>query len=532
MALRKSGTLLFGILLVGCFLGGTICRAAQPEASKESTPTGAFGIDYITASSRRRKTPKSSKVGDIGSVVVPVPVVLQPPPVTPKLEIGQSPKRQPRRRRRRRKRRKRKRKRRRKQRSPKKIPMTLTTKPTTKPRRARRGPSRRKDRPRRTIPTWPPTDFNKESSRPPVTSNLGPINFSPSPTSSVTASPNITPQGSPTKDPTVSPIGTPPAATNAVTVSPNASPQGIPTNIPTVSNMDCDESRGSFGDTTLTTNDRLIRYAYDIGITDDNEMILELDILPSITRQVTENLVALWGICDGSSRKLNSEESKRQLSGRRSRRLALVGLSIEDSSILLEETCEGDLPEGAVLCKVVGGLVRLHLVNETEDDSNQVNNTLAAIADGVTRTVDTNPKIARVIYRGAQIEAATINAPTTTVAPTPSLNLLPTRLPSSPTDSPTISLKPSSISGINLPFEYLLEFLGLEREFTKEQEALLSKAFMDSYNYTFVDPTILLPMPPQINRMRPNLVDSFGAIIQTKKEWDRNMTTEGCGGAR
>ena len=328
MALRKSETLLFGILLVGCFLGRTICRAAPAaDAIKESVHTSAFGMDYITASSRKRKSPKSKsgKSAGSGSVVAPVgiPVVLpvQPPPVTPQsLQVSQG--RQSRRPKRR------KRKRRRKRRSPKQeIPI---------PPRFSRGPTRNNNRPQKTIPTAPPTDFDKQSSLPPVTSNPGPTNSSPGPTRLVTASPNITPPGSPTNAPTVSLIGPPPAAPSSVTVSPNVLPQGIPTNIPTVSNVDCDESSGSFGDTTFTTNDRLIRYAYDIGITDDNETILEEDILPSITRGITENLVALSGICDGSSRKLNSEESKRRLSARRSsRRLAWVGFSIEDSYILL-----------------------------------------------------------------------------------------------------------------------------------------------------------------------------------------------------
>eukprot|EP00978_Attheya_sp_CCMP212_P035878 scaffold158642_cov39-Attheya_sp.AAC.1 len=103
----------------------------------------------------------------------------------------------------------------------------------------------------------------------------------------------------------------------------------------------------------------------------------------------------------------------------------------------------------------------------------------------------------------ARVGVATTNRPTTiaptvsfipSVAPTPTfygeLQWLPTQSPSSPTISPTTSAQPSGEIR-NLPFEYFFEFLDIQRQFTKNETLLISKAFKEAYTYLFLDPTIL-----------------------------------------
>jgi hypothetical protein len=139
-----------------------------------------------------------------------------------------------------------------------------------------------------------------------------------------------------------------------------------------------------------------------------------------------------------------------------------------------------------VSCKLTGGEIRLHVMHTNSVDQHsatQVNETLVAIEDGFFLVAQNNPIISPVIFVESAVEPGTTYAPTRSTAPTPTLNLLPTHSPSSPTTSPTTSLQPSSIEGKNIPFEYTFQFLDVNHELSQEEIFLISKVFKDSYEY-------------------------------------------------
>eukprot|EP00978_Attheya_sp_CCMP212_P031288 scaffold117667_cov47-Attheya_sp.AAC.2 len=172
---------------------------------------------------------------------------------------------------------------------------------------------------------------------------------------------------------------------------------------------------GSIGDATWREEDIIIQYSYEISLSENTEDIS--DILTSITQHVMDIVLTLVARCDMVSGRwqLQPEEeiNNRQLQQKR-RELDVVGISTSKAK-LFDGLCMGDLDPDAEVCKVVGGEVRLHIMNSIHEDAANVNEILVAIDDGVDRLVgtNTNPKIMQPILLYARVEAGTTKRPTT-----------------------------------------------------------------------------------------------------------------------
>eukprot|EP00978_Attheya_sp_CCMP212_P004552 scaffold9932_cov42-Attheya_sp.AAC.1 len=232
-------------------------------------------------------------------------------------------------------------------------------------------------------------------------------------------------------------------------------PKGLLSSYPTYSpTTGCASSDdGSIGDTTWREDDIIIQYSYEISLSENTEDMSEM--LTSIKQHVMNIVMTLVARCDTVSGRWQlqpEEEINGQLQQKR-RQLEVVGISTSNAE-LLDGLCMGDLDPDAEVCKVVGGEVRLHVSNATDDDAANVNEILVAIDDGVVHLVDTTPQIMQAILLYARVKAGTTNRPATisptvssnhtlipSVAPTPTfygqLEILPTQSPSSPTISPT-----------------------------------------------------------------------------------------------
>eukprot|EP00978_Attheya_sp_CCMP212_P005694 scaffold12791_cov48-Attheya_sp.AAC.1 len=191
-------------------------------------------------------------------------------------------------------------------------------------------------------------------------------------------------------------------------------PKGLlssyPSNSPATGCASSDD--GSIGDTTWREEDIIIQYSYEISLSENTEDMSE--ILMSIKHHVMDIVMTLVARCDtvsGIWQLQPEEEINGQLQQNR-RQLQVVGISTSNAK-LLDGLCMGDLDPDAEVCKVVGGEVRLHVSNATEDNAANVNEILVAIDDGVVRLVDTNPQILQPILLYARVEAGTTKRPTT-----------------------------------------------------------------------------------------------------------------------
>eukprot|EP00978_Attheya_sp_CCMP212_P014466 scaffold36898_cov54-Attheya_sp.AAC.1 len=188
-------------------------------------------------------------------------------------------------------------------------------------------------------------------------------------------------------------------------------PKGLlisyPTNSPTNGCASSDD--GSVGDATWREEDIIIQYSYEISLSENAIDVSE--ILMSIKQHVMDIVMTLVARCDTVSGMWQLEPEE-EINGQ----LEVVGISTSNAQ-LLDGLCMGDLDPDAEVCKVVGGEVRLHILNSTDEDAANVNDILVAIDDGVVRLVDTNPQLLQTILLYSRVEAGTTNRPTT-ISPT------------------------------------------------------------------------------------------------------------------
>eukprot|EP00978_Attheya_sp_CCMP212_P020467 scaffold58647_cov55-Attheya_sp.AAC.1 len=125
----------------------------------------------------------------------------------------------------------------------------------------------------------------------------------------------------------------------------------------------------------------------------------------SIKQHVMDIVMTLVALCHTVSGiwQLQPEEEINGQLQQNGRQLEVVGISTSNAK-LLDGLCMGDLDPDAEACKVVGGEVRLHVSNATEDDAANVNEILVAIDDGVVHLVDTTSQIMQAILLYARVE--------------------------------------------------------------------------------------------------------------------------------